>query len=84
MCWKLADNVSREIIYRSTIYSAIESGTTNLQVNPVEPIPVSTVLDHDYNLLDKLMSLPDFDTAFLHDKEKGLVDSISARTKSKT
>ena len=37
MCWKLVDDNSGEIIGRSTIPSAIEPGTTNLLVNPLEP-----------------------------------------------
>ena len=39
MCWKLVNDVSGEIVCRSTIRSAIEPGTTNLQVNPIEPNP---------------------------------------------
>ena len=36
MRWKLVDDVSGEIICRSTIRSAIKPGTANLQVDPLE------------------------------------------------
>ena len=36
MCWKLVDDNSGEIIYKSTTRSAIEPGTVNLQVGPLE------------------------------------------------
>ena len=35
MCWKLVDDVSGEIVCRSTICSAIKPGTANLQVDPI-------------------------------------------------
>ena len=83
MCWKLVDDVSGVIICRSTIYSAIEPGTANLQVDPIEPRPDANS-DHEDELFDAFTSLSDFDTLFLPMSEKGLVDPIPASTKSKT
>ena len=83
MCWKLVNDVSREIICRSTICSAIKPGTANLQVDPIEPKPVATSM-HDDKMLDEFMSLVDFFTPFSRTSEKEPDDSISVSTKSKT
>ena len=55
MCWKLVDDNSGEIINRSTIRSAIEPGSANLQVDPLEPIPKP--VDDVTDVLDDFMSL---------------------------
>ena len=82
MCWKLVDNNSEEIICRSTIRSAIESGTANLQIDPLETFnPIEDNLSA--NILDNFMSLADFDTPLSHTTMPGLVDSIPTITKSK-
>ena len=77
MCWKLVDEVSAELICRSTIRSVIEPGTANLQVNPLEPLELTKT----NGLLDNFISLADFDTSLM---KFGAVDSIPASTKSKT
>ena len=63
MCWKLVNDVSVEKICRSTIWSAFEPGTVNLQVDPIEPKKEDPVeLTDNDKLLDDFMSLADFDT----------------------
>lgn len=83
MCWKLVDDVSGEIIYRSIICLAIEPGATNLQVDPIEPKPDATSI-HDDEILDEFVSLADFATPFSRMSEKGPIDSIHRSTKPKT
>ena len=88
MCWKLVDDNSGEKVYRSTICSAIEPGTANLQVDPLEPLtmsvePLEPIGDHDHALLDDFMSLADFKTPLSHTTRPGPVNSIQASTKSK-
>ena len=69
MCWKLVDDNSGEIINWSIIRSAIEPGTANLQVDPLEPLPdpvkaaapVESSPTTD-TILDDFMSLADFTT----------------------
>ena len=58
MCWKIVDDVSGEIICRSTIRSAIELVTANLKVDPIEP-RLEEILDttEDNGLLSKFVSL---------------------------
>ena len=80
MCWKLVDDNSGEIINRSTIRSAIESGSANLQVDPLEHIPKP--IDDTTGVLDDFMSLADFDTPFSHVTSPSPIDSIPASTKS--
>ena len=76
MCWKVVDDVSGEIICRSTIRSAVEPGTENLQVDPVEPrLEKCTELGHDNGLLNngllnEFMSLAGFDTPYSRMSEK--------------
>ena len=82
MCWKLVDDVSGKIICRSTIHSAIEPGTANLQVDPLEPIP--DPVEPTNQPLDNFMSLVDFDTPLSHTTKLGPVDSIPVNTKPKT
>ena len=66
MCWKLVDDISGENICRSTIHSAIEPGTANLLVDPLESLP--DVPSQTGTLLDDSVSLADFDTPLLHTK----------------
>ena len=54
MCWKLVDDNSGEIICRSTIRSAIEPCTANLQVDPLEPLPKPVEDVATANILDDL------------------------------
>ena len=96
MCWKLLNDVSGEIVCRSTIWSVIEPSTANLQDNHLEPLkdPVKpTKLDKpnkkidstgNKETLDEFMSLADIETPFSRSSEKGPVDSIPASTKSQT
>ena len=82
MCWKLVGNASGEIICRSTIRSAIEPGTANLQIDPLKLIPnpiehvEDPLLSKTTKLLDAFMSLDNFDMPFLHTTKLGPVDSI--------
>ena len=64
MCWKFVDDVSGEIICRSTISSVIEPDTANIQVDPIKPIPPNTNPDYEDNLLVEFISLADFDIPF--------------------
>ena len=84
-CWKLVGDVSREIIYRSIIYSAIEAGTNNPQVDPLELKQTNLVelIDTD-EILDNFMSLANFDTPLLHTTKLSPVDSMPVSTKSQT
>ena len=83
MCWKLVDDISGEIICRSTIRSAIEPGTANLQVDPVEPLPdpIDTI-DNTENsgLLNDFISLANFETPLTPSSP---IDIILDTTKSK-
>ena len=64
-CWKLVDNVSREIICLCTTCSKIEPGTANLQVDPLEPrLEENVESDQSDGIIDEFMSLTDFDTPF--------------------
>ena len=76
MCYKLVDDETGKIINRSVIRSATEPGTTNLRVDPIEPLPP----DPD-DILDEMMSTADFGTPLL---SVDPVDSIPASTKSRT
>ena len=78
MCWTLVDDNSGEIICRSAIRSAIESDTTNLQVDPVQSLP--DPIDDTKGLLNNFMSLTNFETPL---PQLGLVDSIPDSTKLK-
>ena len=80
MCWKLDDDISGEMVCRSTIHSAIKPGTANLQVDTLESIP--DVPSPTGTLLDDFMSLADFDTPLLYTKQLNPVDSIPTSTKS--
>ena len=90
MCWKLVDDISGEIICRSTIRSATEPGTAILQIDPLEPIPdlveplEDLIRSKTDDLLDDFMSLADFDTPLSHATKLSLVDSIPASTKLET
>ena len=84
MCWKLVNDISEEIICRSTIRSAIEPGTANLQVDPLEPLVEPVEPNKTDGLLDNFMSLADFDTPLLYTMKLGPVDCIPACTTSKT
>ena len=64
MCWKLVGDNSGEIINCSTICSAIEPGSANLQVDPSELI--AKPIDDTIYVLDDFMSLADFDTPRFH------------------
>ena len=65
--------------------SAIEPGTTNLQVNPLEPRPEENFVSNQSNrLLNEYMSYVDFDTPFSRVEDKDPVASIPSSTKSKT
>ena len=68
MCWKLVDDVSDEVICRSTIQSIIEPGTANLQFDLLEPLPNSIADIEPDNILDGLMILAGFDTPLSHTK----------------
>ena len=52
MCWKLVDNNSGDVINQSNIRSAIEPGSANLQVDPLELLP--NTVDDDTDVLDEL------------------------------
>ena len=85
MCWKLVDDVSGEIICRSTICFAIEPGTANLQVNPIEPnTEVKVESTENDELLDEFILLAGFETPFSRVHNKVPVASIPSSTKSKT
>lgn len=62
MCWKLVDDLSGEIICRSTICSAIDLGTANLQVDLVEPIEEYYNTNPDGNLHTEIFSLDNDDS----------------------
>ena len=57
MYWKLVDDVSGEIIVRSTIYLKIELGIANLQVDPIEAIKENFEATPDDNLHTEIFSL---------------------------
>ena len=76
MYWKLVDDNSGEIICWSTIRSAIEPGTANLQVDPLEPLQVPVD-----DILDDFMSLADFSTPL--SSTANPVESIPHSTKSR-
>ena len=61
MCWKLVDDVSGELVCRSTIRSAIEAGTAYLQIGLLESLPDS-VEPSELTLLDDFISLANFKT----------------------
>ena len=63
-----------------TIRSAIEPGSANLQVDPLELI--SQPIDATADVLDDFISLADFDTPLSHVTSPSPVDSIPANTKS--
>ena len=85
MCWKFIDDNIGKIICRSVIRSALEPGTANLQVDPIEPLQDDAILDtEDDAMLNGFMSLVDFETPFSRKQAKGAVNSIPASTKSKT
>ena len=70
---------------RSVIQSATEPGTANLRVDPIEPLPPDTMNSTEPDaMLDKMMTVVDFDTPFSDVNKKDPVDSIPARTKSKS
>ena len=60
MCLKLVDDNSEEIISRSTIQSATEPGTANLQVDPIEPVPDPIPEPDSTDQLDDFMSMANF------------------------
>ena len=62
MCWKLVDNNRGEIICRSTIPSAIEPGSVDLQVDPVKPLLDPIDKTDSSEILGDLMSLANFET----------------------
>ena len=74
MCYKLVDDETGAIINLFVIRSATESGTANLCVDPIEPLPP----DPD-DVLDEMMSAADFGLSNVDP-----VDSIPSSTKSKT
>ena len=82
---EFVDDVSGEIIYRSTIRSAIEPDTANLQVDLIKPRPEENLeTTEDNGLLDELMSLAYFKTPFSHLNYTDLAALIPSSTKSKT
>ena len=85
MCYKLVDDKSRKIICRSVIQSATEPNTANLRVDPIKPRSPNTIHSTESNtMLDEMMIAADFDTPFSDDNKKDPVNSIPARTKTKT
>ena len=64
MYHKLVDKESGKIICRSVIRAATEPGSTNLQNDPIEPLPPPDAI------LDELMTAADFKTPISSDKKK--------------
>ena len=62
MCFKIVDDNSGGLIWRSTIRSTDTPGTANLQVDPLEP-PPSVIIDNT-DVLEDFMSLADFAAPF--------------------
>ena len=60
MCWKLVDDDSGEIICRSTIHSAIEPGSANLQVDPINSLPDPPILPDTSYILDEFYVVSKF------------------------
>ena len=85
MYYKLVDDESGKIICQSVIRSATEPGTTNLRIDPIEPLPPDAIHSTEPDtMLDEMMTAADFDTPFSDVNKKDPVDSIPAITKSKT
>ena len=81
MCYKLVDNNSWKKICRSIICLATKPGTANLQVNPIEPLLKNVILDiEEDTMLDKFMSLADFETPFSNENKKGPVNGWTGTT----
>ena len=63
----------------------LELLTLNLQFDPIKPLPNDDRIDTEEDVMvDKFMSLVNFETPLSYESKKGLVDSIPASTKSKT
>ena len=74
MCYKLVDEESGMIIYRSVIRAATEPGSSNLRVDPIKPLlPTDTVLD-------EMMTAADFKTPVSDDQKKVPTFSILSTT----
>ena len=87
MCWKLVDDNSGKITCGSIICSVIESGTANLQVHLIKPLPDGAILDTEEDVMFWWIYVIGrlSNTIFSHtQKEKWPVDSVPISTKSKT
>ena len=82
MYWKLIDDNSREIICRPTIWSAIEPGITNLQVDHVEPIPEEKTNDTDDDIINDILRAADFGSPILCiiDHTVSIPESVESKT----
>ena len=79
MCYKPVDGESGKIICRSVIRSATETGTANLRIDPIEPLPPDAI--HNTNpdaMLDEMMTAADFKTPVSNLSKKDPVDSTPA------
>ena len=67
ICYKFVDDNSGKIICRSVIRSATKSGSANLQVDPIEPLPKDTIINTEEDaMFDKFMLFADFETPISH------------------
>ena len=65
--------------------SSTEPGTTNLRINPIEPLPPDAIRNTEPDaMLDELMTLADFKIPFSEVDLDDPIDSILENTKSKT
>ena len=85
MCYKLVDDESGKIVYRSVIQSATEPGTSNLSIDPIKLLSPDAIRNTEPDaMLDELMALADFETPISEVDIDDPVDSIPASTKAKT
>ena len=84
MCYKLVDDESGKIVWRSVICSDTEPGTANLRVDPIEPLRPDAIRNTEPDvMLDEMMTSANFETPLSNVNMVDPVDSIPASTKSK-
>ena len=77
--------MSKACHYNRRLCTITKSGTANLQIDPIKPLPDDAILDTEENtMLDNFMLLADFETSLSHRNKEGPVNSIPSSTKSKT
>ena len=84
MCYKLVNDKSRKIVCRSVIWSATGPSTTNLQIDPIEPLPPDAIPNTELDaMLDEMMIFADFEISLSDVDMNDPVVFIQASIKSK-